>query len=600
MSDEIERRPEDEPANRDFLATSETETEGDMAASDSEHVEAPRETFGLAVRRIENALLPRVRAFGLAALGMCAMVAVALGLAQGLTAGLLSSWPSKIVGVTETTASYVGLDVERRVPKPQQQNASNPGADSDQDARVARIEDIAQGPGGAVGIVPDNQGYLPPQDRKGIANPAVIITVPISQGRLLRFDEAVESVFIADPSIADIRVVSPTLVYVYGKSIGHTNLLAISNIVTGDDGNTTGPAKLTGSAQLRVVADLQPAIDAKNQFSPGAPVDLFIFGTRTGVRGHVRNIDQAVDIANIVQTYSPEGRPPINSSTLDGSNQINIRVRFAEVSRQDLKSFGIDWNVAVNAGSFSFGLQKSSSSTFGIDPNIELAASAGNFDIDLLIEALQNNGALTVLAEPNLTAVTGETASFLAGGEVPVPVPTSQDSNSITVQYKPFGVSLAFMPTIVKQNRIALRVKPEVSSVDTTTDFSVQGFNLPSFTVRRAETVVEVASGQTFALAGLFQREISRTVDKLPVLGDVPVLGPLFRSERYRRNETELVILITPYLVNPISDRGVATPLDRLDLKTSWQADVVGPDPTAKGAALTSADTEGSSGFILK
>ncbi len=205
-----------------------------------------------------------------------------------------------------------------------------------------------------------------------------------------------------------------------------------------------------------------------------------------------------------------------------------------------------------------------------------------------------------MLAEPNLTAVTGETASFLAGGEVPIPVPSGNGNNSITVQYKPFGVSLAFTPTLVRDNRIALRVKPEVSSIAAVTDFAVQGFNLPSFTVRRAETVVEVASGQTFALAGLFQREVSRSIDKLPILGDVPVLGPLFRSERYKRNETELVILITPYLVTPVSDRRVATPLDRMDQNPSWQADVVGPDPTNKGAAYSNAGAQGSSGFILK
>jgi pilus assembly protein CpaC len=358
---------------------------------------------------------------------------------------------------------------------------------------------------------------------------------------------------------------------------------------------------LTGSALLRVELDPGPAIAAKEKLSPNTPADLSIFGKRAVIDGRFKTIDQAVDVANVAQTYTPRDQPPINSATLDGSNQINIRVRFAEVSRQDLKNFGIDWNVAVTAGSFSFGLERSGAT---VDPNLSLGASFGNFDIDLLIEALQANGALTVLAEPNLTAVTGESASFLAGGEVPIPVPTGRadDVNTaISIVYKPFGVSLSFTPTLVKHNRIALRVKPEVSSITATTDFSVQGFNLPTFSVRRAETVVEVASGQTFALAGLFQREISRNVDKLPVLGDVPVLGPLFRSERYRRNETELVILITPYMVNPVSDRSLATPLDRLDQSPSWQADVVGAaDPTSKGAVLTGVEAEKASGFILK
>lgn len=590
MSEEMNRQSGGDRADRDFLETSRAGPEGKTFSSGSGDIGV----FSRPVQRTDSAFLPRLRAFGLAALGMCAMVAVALGLAQGLTAGLMTSWPSKIAGVTETAASHVSLDVERRVPAPRPQQERQEPVPAEEPAKIARVEDLAQGPAGSIGIMPEKQGYLPPNERQGIASPAVSIKVPASQGRLLRFDEPVESVFIADPSIADIRVVSSNLVYVYGKSIGLTNLLAISNSTADSDAAADG-TKLTGSALLEVVADTQPAVDAKNKFTPGAPVDIFIFGTRTGAKGRLRNIDEAVDFYNILRTYSPENRPPINSTTFDGSNQVNIRVRFAEVSRQDLKSFGIDWNIAVNAGSFSFGLQKNSSSTFAIDPNVELGASAGNFDIDLLIEALQNNGALTLLAEPNLTAVTGETASFLAGGEVPVPVPSSQDSNAITVQYKPFGVSLAFTPTLIKDNRIGLRVKPEVSSIAESTNFAVQGFNLPSFIVRRADTAVEVASGQTFALAGLFQREYSRNIDKLPILGDVPVLGKLFRSERYRRNETELVILITPYMVNPIEDRRVATPLDR----TSWQADVEG-DPTEKGAAFSSAESEGSSGFILK
>jgi pilus assembly protein CpaC len=514
--------------------------------------------------------------------------------------------PIRVAGVTASEDSSVSLTAgispwiadntpARREIKP-----------ADQGPRIAEVSDLAQVSPRPddVKIIPEkppsDQSYLPEKDRDKArpgGSSGTEIFVPVSQGRLLRFDEPVESVFIADPSVADIRVVAPDIVYVYGKSAGRTNLLAVSSRPA--DGDTG--LKLTGSALLRVELDPGPAITAKEKLSPNTPADFSIFGKRAVIDGRFKTIDQAVDVANVAQTYTPRDQPPINSATLDGSNQINIRVRFAEISRQDLRNFGIDWNVAVTAGSFSLGLERSGAT---VNPNVSLGASIGNFDIDLLIEALQANGALTVLAEPNLTAVTGESASFLAGGEVPIPVPTGRagDVNTaISIAYKPFGVSLSFTPTLVKQNRIALKVKPEVSSITATTDFSVQGFNLPTFSVRRAETVVEVASGQTFALAGLFQREISRNVDKLPVLGDVPVLGPLFRSERYRRNETELVILITPYMVNPVSDRSLATPLDRLDQSPSWQADVVGAaDPTSKGAVLTGVEAEKASGFIVK
>ena len=434
----------------------------------------------------------------------------------------------------------------------------------------------------------EDASYLPHQD----ATASTVITVPSSQGRLLRFDEPVESVFIADPEIADVRVVSPDLVYVYGKALGLTNLLAVSTRPKGQDG--TQQQQVTASTLLRVVMDTRPSKEARREWAPSAPVDITVFGRRTAIRGHVQGIDQAVDAANIAETYSPKDQPPLNKTTLDGPNQINIRVRFAEASRTDLRSFGIDWNLVVGGGSFKFGLAKTGSTQ---EPNLGVGVKSGNFDIDLLIEALQANGALTILAEPNLTAVTGETASFLAGGEVPIPVPAGTNSDAITVQYKPFGVSLAFTPTMVKENRIALRVKPEVSSIAATTNFSVQGFNLPSFTVRRAETTIEMASGQTFAMAGLFQRDLTRNVDKMPLLGDVPVLGQLFRSERYQRNETELVILITPYLVDPVSDKSLATPLDRAE-PSPWQASIVSPDPTAKGAALAGSGKQ--PGFILK
>jgi pilus assembly protein CpaC len=200
----------------------------------------------------------------------------------------------------------------------------------------------------------------------------------------------------------------------------------------------------------------------------------------------------------------------------------------------------------------------------------------------VLIEALKRDGMLHVLAEPNLTAVTGETASFLAGGEIPVPVPQGGNSDAVTVQYKPFGVSLLFTPTMIRPNRIGLKVKPEVSSIASTSTFATAGFALPSFTVRRAETTVEVASGQTFAIAGLFQRQMSRNIEKIPLLGELPVLGQLFTSERYQRDETELVILITPYMVEPTRDQQLLTPLDR-EANAPWTAQTV--DATAKGYA---------------
>jgi pilus assembly protein CpaC len=360
------------------------------------------------------------------------------------------------------------------------------------------------------------------------------IDLPVGQGRIIRFDQAVESVFIADPTIADLRIVSADVVYVFGKRTGVTNLMAMS-----------ADQKLRTSTRFRVVADVSPANDARRELQPTSTIEVSLFGTRAAVTGRARNIDEAVDAANVAQTYSPPGQPPINDTTIEGSQQVNIRVRFAEVSRADLQTIGFEWQIFANTGSLQVG-----------------GSFSGSVDVNVVIEALKRNGSLTILAEPNLTAVTGQTASFLAGGEIPVPV-TQGRGEGITIQYKQFGVSLEFTPTIVKHNRIGLHVRPEVSALSRAGAVRIAGTDIPSLTVRRADTTVEVASGQTFAIAGLFQRQMSHDLDKFPGLGEVPVLGALFTSDRFRREETELVILITPYLVKPTRDRVARTPLDR-------------------------------------
>jgi pilus assembly protein CpaC len=348
----------------------------------------------------------------------------------------------------------------------------------------------------------------------------------VSHGRILHLDEAAESVYMGDTSIADVRIVAPDVVYVYGRRIGTTNLVAIS-----------ADQKVRANVAFRVVADPGSANKASRELQPTTHTNLKLFGNRVAAVGSTRGVEEAVDVQNTADTYSPPNQPPINDTTIAGSQQINIRVRFAEVSRNDVQRLGIG-----SSGGIAFG------------------GSGG--DVDALVGALQRNGMLNILAEPNLTASSGRPASFLAGGEIPIPTPGNQ-AGQITVSYKPFGVSLEFTPTLIRTNRIALRVKPEVSSLSRVGAVRANGVDLPSLMVRRADTTVEVASGQTFAIAGLFQRQMSLDYEQTPEIADLPILGPLFRSARYRRDETELVILITPILVKPVRDRGLATPLDR-------------------------------------
>ncbi|EKF17679.1 type II and III secretion system protein RhcC2 [Nitratireductor pacificus pht-3B] len=376
------------------------------------------------------------------------------------------------------------------------------------------------------------------------------IDLPVGQGRIVRFNEPVESVLIADTTIADLQVVSPDIVYVFGLKPGSTNLIAV-----------TADQRIEATAHFRVSADGRAAGDARNRLQPTSSIDLTIFGDRMVAVGQARNVDEAIDVDEVARSFSP-GQPPINATTMQGGQQVNIRVRFAEVSRKELQSYGVDWSVGYKSGGFEFSLMQNNGVPSSKDGGLgAVLGQATGFNFEVFIEALQRNGLVKILAEPNLTAVTGQTASFLAGGEIPIPVP--QGSDTVTVQYKSFGVSLTFTPTLIGRNRIGLHVKPEVSSISTSgSAIGANGFNLPSFVVRKADTIVEVASGQTFAIAGLFQQTFTRDLEKFPVLGDVPVLGALFQSQRFQKEETELVILITPYLVEPVSDT-LAAPSDR-------------------------------------
>ncbi|PVZ12527.1 MULTISPECIES: type II and III secretion system protein family protein [unclassified Pseudomonas] len=384
------------------------------------------------------------------------------------------------------------------------------------------------------------------------------------QGRILHFSRPVESVLVADPTVADLQVVSPGVIYLFGKAPGSTSLIAL-----GDDGNEMANMALSvGTSTAAVSAPL-------SRLHPGSNAQVTAAGNRLVARGQVGDVAEATDLNALLSIEGQNLQPALNTTTLPGSAQVNIRVRFAEVSRSQLLSYGVNWNALFNNGTFSFGLLTggplaSAAQVAGATNTIGAGIASGNVNIDAVLDALQSNGVLEVLAEPNITAMTGQTASFLAGGEVPVPIPVNRDT--VGIEYKPYGVSLLFNPTLLPNGRIALQVRPEVSSISSQNSTVANGVIVPAFRVRRADTRVEVGSGQTFAIAGLFQRENTTDVDKVPALGDMAILGNLFRSKRFQRNETELVILITPYLVEPVRERVAATPLDAQPGSTTAQA----------------------------
>ncbi|PMU47750.1 type II and III secretion system protein RhcC2 [Pseudomonas sp. GP01-A6] len=376
------------------------------------------------------------------------------------------------------------------------------------------------------------------------------INLASGEGRILHFVAPVESVLVGEPGIADLQVVSPGVIYIFGKAPGNTSLIAL-----GSDG------KQLASLSLAVSSATQAVTAPMQELHPGNGAQISGAGNRLIAKGTVRSVGEATDLNALLNPQGQGFQSAVNTTEYAGAAQVNLRVRFAEVSRSELLHYGVNWNAMFSNGTFSFGLI--TGGPLAAPPPGGLAAAgsgSGNTNIDGMLDALQANGILQILAEPNITAMTGQTASFLAGGEVAIPVPVNRDL--VGIEYKSFGVSLLFNPTLLPNGRIALQVRPEVSSVVSggTVDFG--NFHVPSFSVRRADTRVEVGSGQTFAIAGLFQRESSQDIEKLPLLGDLPILGNLFRSKRFQRNETELVILITPYLVEPVRSRTLATPLD--------------------------------------
>ncbi len=384
----------------------------------------------------------------------------------------------------------------------------------------------------------------------------------VGRGQLLNLGTSVTDIFVADPNIADVRVVSPKKLFVHGNELGRTNIFGIGkggDVVFGVD--------------LQVVPDAKAAQAQMQAMAPNSNADIQLVSDQLVAEGVVHDVGEAMQVAALSEQLTATEGPTANNTVISGSQQVNLRVRFAEVSRDDVVNLGVNWNALGNTGDFLIGLSN------GVDIG-DLAGLAGDFagdsstsggipgtgdvNVEVFIDALHQEGIITLLAEPNLTAINGETGEFLAGSEVPIPIPGPDGQTYI--DYKQVGVSLEYIPTLLPGNRINLRLRPEVSSPSPTGGVIIDGFSIPAFTVRRTETSVELASGQTMALAGLFQRDISTDINKFPLLGDLPILGKLFRSERYQRSETELVILITPYLVQPMNKPNAITASERIDL----------------------------------
>lgn len=498
---------------------------------------------------------------------------------------------------------------------------------------VVQLSDtVAQAaqPRPAAPAVPAQPGTTP------VATISQPITVQAGTGVLLRLPQAAATVMSAEPSVARVQPASPTSLFLMGVAPGRTTVIATTDagqaIVQYDVTVTPGagsalspaagaPAGAPNTVSPATASAIQSTIARTVQGASGVRVQAA--GTDAVLTGTVPTAIAAQQSEAIARGYVGDKAGVVNNMTVLGAIQVNVRVRIAEIDRSVTRQLGFNWQALGKGNGWSVGLRTGAAVAgaaitpllpLGIPPlnnafappnqfGAGFTSGNGAWDVNAVIDALAADQLITILAEPNLTALSGETASFLAGGEFPIPIAgnTTGGTTTITVEFKTFGVSLAVVPTVLAPNRLNLRIRPEVSQLSTNGAVSVpigagSVLTIPALTVRRAETTVELGSGQSFAIAGLLQKTSLDQTNALPWIGEVPVLGALFKSNDFQRGQSELVIIVTPYIVQPTPTTTAlqlptdgfrpATDLDRILLGRQMAPGPAGGPPLDAGFIL--------------
>ncbi|MFN3863016.1 MAG: type II and III secretion system protein family protein [Erythrobacter sp.] len=418
-----------------------------------------------------------------------------------------------------------------------------------------------------------------------VVRPSQEIVLSIGRGELVTVPGNMTDVFVANESVADVQVKSQRQLYVFGKAGGETTIYASNE--RGD---------VIFSANIRVGSNIGSVDQMLALAMPDAKISVSTMGTNTVLlTGTVAAPEDAAEAERLVQAFTGEGTNVISRLKTATPLQVNLKVTIAEVSRSLLREIGGNLNTFDGSSGFRFGVgtgRPIGGTSYRVDgplgvgnnvaqakfvlpdgteiPGPAVDSDGGTtisglgklFGIDMLgaLDLSESLGLVNTLTEPNLTALSGETATFLAGGEFPIPI--AQGLGQVTVQFRQFGVSLAYTPTVLSNGRISMRVRPEVSELSSQGSITLNGFQVPALTTRRTETTVELGSGQSFMIAGLMSANAQNLLDKAPGLGDVPILGNLFRSRQFRKGETELVIIVTPYLVKPVDAKDIKLPTD--------------------------------------
>lgn len=429
------------------------------------------------------------------------------------------------------------------------------------------------------------------------------LNVPMNRAVVVESDVPFAELNIANPGIADISTLSDKSIYVLGKSPGRTTLTLLAA-----DGS------LISNVDVHVTPDIAEFKERLQQILPGENIEVRTANDGVVMSGTVSStakLDRALDLA---ERYAP--KRVSNLMSVGGTQQVMLKVRFAEMNRSVSKNLsaslgisgGTNSGILAGTGTLTDGAKLNTLLTGGTisstRPALGRAAlgfSAGSLEFAVLLEALESKGVVRTLAEPNLTALSGQEAKFLAGGEYPIPV--AQSSGKVTVEYKPFGVELNFTPTVVDEDIINLQINAAVSSIDTTVTLQNNGFSINAFKRRETSTTVEMRDGESFAIAGLLQDDFRDLNGQVPFLGDIPIIGALFRSSEYQRAQSELVIIVTPHLVTPTRGEALALPTDRVKIPTEKELFLFGKVAgSQKGAAgeVARQDFSGSYGYVME
>ena len=429
------------------------------------------------------------------------------------------------------------------------------------------------------------------------------LSVPMNRAVVVEAENPFAELSIANPGIADISTLSDRTIYVLGKAPGRTTLTLL-----GPDG------RLITNVDVHVAPDIAEFKERLRQILPGEGIEVRTANdglVLSGVVSSIEKLDRALDLA---RRYAPDRVS--NLMVVGGTQQVMLKVRFAEVQREVMKTLSSSVGL-LNAGDFSLGTGSTNvagpfpSGSLTTTPDgsaagqLAIGGTVGGVTVGVLLEALETKDLVRTLAEPNLVALSGQEASFLAGGEFPVP--SVDEDGNISIEFKPFGIQLNFIPRVVDGRRINLELNAAVSSVDPQSGFDNGSFSIAGFQRRETETTVEMMDGQSFAVSGLLQDDFTDGISQVPWLGDLPILGSLFRSSEYMRRQSELVVIVTPHLVTPTRGEALALPTDRVRPPTEAELFLFGQTARPAGAPRSGAAAEvakqdftGSYGYVME